>query len=160
MKREIATDSSIQIDPSWKVGIVASFYYKEQMDRLVEGAQQVFREVGLPDENVTVYAAPGSFEVPLIGAELAHSGKVDGLIGLGIILEGETHHARLLAESTTRGIADIQVQYRLPFAFEILYVNDLAQVEPRTRDPHNKGKEAAYAVLQSLSVLRAIRAAS
>lgn len=139
---------------------MASFYYKEQMDRLVAGACQVLREAGLPEAQVTVYAAPGSFEVPLIGAELAHRGLVDALIGLGIILEGETHHARLLAEATTRGIAEIQIRYRLPFAFEILYVNDLAHVEPRTRDPHNKGKEAAYAVLQSLSVLKAIREAA
>lgn len=157
MKREIVSDSSLTVDPQWTIGIVASFYYREQMERLVQGALAVLAQAGLPPANVTVYPVPGSFEVPLIGAELAHHGKADALIGLGIILEGETHHARLLAESTARCIADIQVQYRLPFAFEILYVNDLAQVEARTRDPHNKGKEAAYAVLHSLSALKAIR---
>lgn len=147
------------IDPAWRIAIVASFYYKEEMDGLVAGAKEVLREAGIPEANVAVWEASGSFEVPLIGAELAHAKAADALIGFGIIVEGKTHHARLLAENVARGIMDIQVRERIPFAFEILYVNDIAQAKERSLPGSgNKGREGASAVLHSLAELKRIRA--
>jgi 6,7-dimethyl-8-ribityllumazine synthase len=100
------------------------------------------------------HSAPGSFEVPLIGKALAESGKVDALIGLGIIVEGQTHHARLLADNASRALMDVQMEFTMPFGFEILYVNDLNQVDARL----DKGVEAALAVLFSLIELEKIKA--
>ena len=70
MKQDIHSPLPDHIEPSWRVGIVASTYHGEIIDQLVEGARAVFREAGLPAENVRVHRAPGSFEVPLIGAAL------------------------------------------------------------------------------------------
>lgn len=151
---------AIKADPDWRVGIVASYYYKEEMEGLVAGAKKTLTEAGLPEANILLHEASGSFEVPLIGAALAEAGAVDALIGFGIILEGKTHHARLLAEQVSRGIMDVQVAHCLPFAFEILYVNDIAQAQERSMPgPNNKGAEGAYAVLHSLAELKRIRAA-
>ena len=147
------------IDPAWRVGIVASYYYKEEMDSLVAGAKEVLLAAGLPKANVTVWEAPGSFEVPLIGSALSKANKVDALLGLGIIIEGKTHHARLLADQVARGIMDIQVRDAIPFAFEILYVNDIAQAQERSTGDMNKGKEGAFAVLHSLAEIQRIRGA-
>ena len=100
---------------------------------------------------------PGSFEIPLIGAALAEQGAVDALIGFGIIVEGETHHARLLADAATEGIMDTQLTYHIPFAFEVLYVKSLEDARARTTGNSNKGIEAAVAVLHSLALLKKIR---
>jgi 6,7-dimethyl-8-ribityllumazine synthase len=159
MKRDLIPPPPRQADPAWRVGIVASTYHGDIIDRLVEGARAVFREAGLPEDNVRVHRAPGSFEVPLIGAALADARAVDALIGFGIIVQGQTHHARLLAESVTRAMMEIQVRERLPFAFEILYVDDLAQARERAEGAANKGREAAHAVLHALAELQAIRRA-
>lgn len=139
-----------QADPAWRIGIVASSFYKEEMDQLIDGAGEALAAAGVPRENISVHHAPGSFEVPLIGRALAAKGTVDALIGLGIVVEGETHHARLLAEQSARGIMDVQVRYGLPFAFEILYVKTIEQARERLQ----KGEEAAYAVLHSLVELK------
>ena len=145
------------VDPSWKIAIVASMYYKEEIEGLIEGARTVFAEAGIPDANVGVFEAPGSFEVPLLGSAIAEAGSFDAMIGFGIILEGKTTHARLLAESTASAIMDIQIAYRIPFAFEILHVNDMDQARERCLGPGNKGEEAAQAVLLSLAQLRRIQ---
>lgn len=158
MKRDIQSLMPEQINPAWRIGIVASTYHGEIIDRLVDGARAVLGEAGIPEDQVYLHRAPGSFEVPLIGAALADSGAVDALVGFGIILQGETHHARLLAESVTFAMMDIQVRFRLPFAFEILYVDDLTQARERTEGTANKGREAAYAVLHALAELQKIRA--
>lgn len=123
---------------------------------MVDAAESVLVSSGIYKENISVHTVPGSFEIPLVGSALAKSGKVDALIGLGIIVEGETQHARLLAEQSARGIMDVQLQYEIPFAFEVLYVEDIEQARKRAMGDHNKGKEAAHAVLHSLAKLHTI----
>ena len=145
------------IDPAWRIGIVYSDYYKEEMDQLLQGASITLKDAGIRPENITLHRAPGSFEIPLIGATLVERRKVDAMIGLGIILEGKTHHARLLAEAVTRGIMDIQIRSGIPFAFEILYVDSLDLVRERCAPGQNKGTEGAVAVLHSLAELHALQ---
>ena len=157
MKKDTANTLPKKIDADWKIGIVASSFYKKEIDALIAGAKKVFLDAGIPKANVTVYDVPGSFEIPLIGAALAEQGAVDALIGFGIIVEGETHHARLLADAATEGIMDTQLTYHIPFAFEVLYVKSLEDARARTTGNSNKGIEAAVAVLHSLALLKKIR---
>lgn len=158
MKKSRATPGMpLDINPRWTIGIVASSFYEEEVDVLVEGAKKVLSEAGIAPENVSVHEAAGSFEIPLIGRALAEARQVDALIGLGIIVQGETHHAQLLAEQTARGIMDVQLRFGIPFAFEVLFVKDLRLAVERATGGQNKGKEAARAVLHSLAKLQSIR---
>ncbi len=157
MRRDTPSPA-VKADPQWRIGIVCSSFYEEEIAGLTEGALRTLQEAGISPDHIQVYEVPGSFEIPLIGAALAQEEAVDALIGLGIIVEGETQHARLLAEQTTAGLMQVQLAYGLPFAFEVLYVQDLAQARARSGADGNKGAEAAYAVLQSLSLLNSIRA--
>ncbi len=141
----------------WRIGIVYAPYYKEETEALVKGAKEMLLQARIAEENIPLAVAPGSFEVPLLGRALAESGKVDAMIGFGIIVQGDTHHARLLAEEVTRAMMDIQMDFTMPFAYEVLYVNDLEQARARSIGENNKGKEAAFAVLQSLVELEKIR---
>jgi 6,7-dimethyl-8-ribityllumazine synthase len=140
------------INPSWRIGIVHSSYYPEEISALIASAKHALREAGIPETNSTLHPAPGSFEIPLIGAALAESRSVDALLGFGIIVEGETHHAELLARAVTRGIMDVQLRYTIPFAFEVLYVRSL----PEARARGTRGREAVYAALHSLAEINRI----
>ncbi len=140
-------------DPSWRIGIVASTFYDAEMRALIQSAEEALLAAGTPKSNILIHRAPGSFEVPLIGQALAAAKKVDALIGLGIIVEGDTHHADLLATEAARGIMNVQMLHKLPFAFEILYVDSLADAQKRL----DKGREAAHAVLATLHELKAIQ---
>ena len=153
MKHESRIPLPAQIDPCWKIGVVRSSFYKEEMEEMTQIAKEALTAAGILASNVSVHDAAGSFEVPLVGRMLAHEKTVDALIGLGIIVEGDTHHARLLADAAARGMMDVQLRYGMPFAFEILYVDDIALARERLE----KGKEAAYAALHSLVELKRIR---
>ena len=158
MKHSTPSDLPARINPSWKIGIVASTYHGEIIDKMTEGARAFLLDAGLKPENIQLYRAPGSFEIPVIGSVLAKEKKADALMGFGIIVQGQTHHARLLAESVTKGMMDIQVQHALPFAFEILYVDDISQAVERSEGEFSKGREAARAVLHALAEIERIRA--
>jgi len=146
-----------KIDPSWRIGIVHSSYYKEEVYVMVKSAKSELLSAGIKEENITLHPTAGSFEIPLIGSVLAKNNNVDALIGFGIIVEGETHHAHLVAENVARGIMDIQLETGIPFAFEVLYVHTLLQAQERVQGEENRGKEAANAVISSLAQLHTMR---
>ena len=137
----------------WRIGIIHSSYHKEEMETMVDLTRKTLVELGVPEENVTLHAVAGSFEIPLIGAALAKAGSVDALIGLGIVVEGETHHARLIAENAARGMMDVQTTYRIPFVFEVLYVKALQDAVKRL----GKGEDAALCAVQSLAELTSLQ---
>ncbi|MEK7563022.1 MAG: riboflavin synthase [Patescibacteria group bacterium] len=129
-----------------RVGIVYSQWYPEIVDVLRASAIREFMKQGIAEGNISEHPSPGSFEIPLIGRNLAQEESVDALIALGVIVEGETHHADLIAREAARGCMDIQVHYGIPFGFEILYVDDIALAQAR----RERGEEAARAVLAVL----------
>ena len=146
------------IDPTWKVGIVAAQWHRDLLQPMIDVAVHTLVDAGLNANYVTVHDAPGSFEIPLIGAALMDD--VDALIGFGILLQGETGHAELIAQSVTQAMMQLQVTHKKPFAFEILHVQSLDQAKARAEGPHNKGFEAARSVLISLAALKRIASPS
>ena len=157
MRTDRASPSLPKADPSWRIGIVYSSFYPEEIRSLIRGAREVLLKAGVPQENISEHKVAGSFEIPLIGSALAEAKKIDALIGLGIIVEGETHHAEAIAREAARGIMDVQVKFGIPFAFEVLYVKTLADAQVRSSGENNKGAEAAHAVLHSLAHIRHLR---
>ena len=146
-----------RVSSSWRVGIVHASFYPDEVMNLVQGAERVLREAGLLQSNIRRFPVPGSFEIPLVGAALLEAKEVDALLGIGIIVEGETHHARLIAEAVAHGIMDVQLKYCAPFAFEVLFVKNIEQARARAGAMGNKGEEAAIAVLHSLAQLGPLR---
>ena len=141
------------IDASWRVAIVHALYYEEEVMAMVGTAKETLIAAGIKEENISVYSVFGSSEVPLIGAQLARTNAVDAIIGLGIIVQGETKHADDLSHAVARGIMDVQVKYGMPFAFGVVHVNDIAQARERSE----KGSECALAVLHSLAQLKRLQ---
>jgi len=139
--------------PAWRVGIVYSSFYTKEINHMLKGAIDTLKVVGMEEKNIRQYPVPGSFEIPLVGAALAKEGSIDALIGLGIIIEGETHHARLIAENAARGMMDVQTKYGIPFANEVLYVDSIVLARERL----HKGEEAAISVLHSLAQLASLQ---
>ena len=45
----------------WRVGIVYAPYYKEETESLVQGAKEMLLSAGLPEDNIIMSIAPGSF---------------------------------------------------------------------------------------------------
>ncbi len=140
-----------QVDPAWRIGIVRSSYHPDLVRALATSARAYLENAGI--RKIQEYTAPGSFELPLIGAALAKEASVDALIGLGVIVQGETAHADVIAQGAARGMMDVQTQFGIPFAFEVLLVATPEQASARA----NRGGEAAAAVLHSLAELRRIR---
>jgi 6,7-dimethyl-8-ribityllumazine synthase len=139
MRTPSSDSGPIKASPDWRIGIVYSSFYPELISVMREGAVQELVKYGIQESCITQYEVPGSFEIPLIGRNLAEKKSVDALIALGVIVQGETHHAQLIATESARGI------------MEILFVDDLGLARDRT----DKGVAAAKTVLRTLAVMGA-----
>ncbi len=143
----------ITVDPSWKIAIVRSVWHGEMTSSLVKDAVAGLVEAGIKNENIGVIDAPGSYEIPLL-CQAALEAGADGAIAFGIIVQGATHHARLIAEESARGIMDIQLRLKKPITYEVLFVNNEEDARARSIGPGAKGRLAATTFLSSLAHLK------
>lgn len=144
--------SSVKANPAWKIAIVRSMWHGDLTGALSADARAAFLSAGLPAKNVTVIDAPGSFEVPLLAKAAVEKGA-NGIIAFGVIVQGDTHHARLLADTSARALMDLQTESGVPVAFEILFVDDVKDAEKRSVGPCAKGALAAHTLLTTLAKL-------
>jgi 6,7-dimethyl-8-ribityllumazine synthase len=140
----------------WKVTVVASLYNPRLVDGLVSHFQQELLTI-CPAAQVTVHRVPGSFEVPL-GVELAAAqNHTDAIAAFGVLLQGATAHATLVAQSVTDALMQISLRHRIPVLHEILLVENEAQAVQRCVEPDlNRGVEAARAAVRMLRVVETL----
>lgn len=142
-----------------RVAIVAARFNEAVTAKLVKGAVEGLTDQGVDDEAIDVAWVPGAFEIPLVAARLADSGRYDAVICLGAVIRGETAHFELVANEAARGIADVSRRTGVPVIFEVLATETAAQAEARAGGEHgNKGYEAARTALEMAWLLDALPA--
>ena len=149
-----------QIGQRRTFALVASQYNSEFVSGLVEHARRELEAIS-PSFNILTHEVPGAFEIPLFAQEVATRGGVDAIIALGVIIEGETQHAALIAKAVTDALMRISLDQRLPVIHEVLLVKNEAQAKTRCLEEEiNRGTEAARTaanMVQTLSNLRSSR---
>ncbi len=134
--------------------IVASQYNLEFTQSLVDHAS---RELAMLEQGATtqVIWAPGSFEIPVLVKLLASQGRFDAVIAFGVLFEGETVHAALVAQAVTNALQTIAIETGVPVLDGVLLLNSPEQAQARCVDvENNRGVEAARA---AISVTRSAR---
>ena len=130
--------------------IVEARFYDNISDELLRGATQVLDRAGARYDRVSV---PGTLEIPAaiaiaLDAARRRRAPYDGVIALGCVIRGETHHFEIVANESARALMDLAVQERLPIGNGILTVENAAQAHVRARaEEGNKGGVAARAAL-------------
>lgn len=139
----------------FRIGIVVSEWNGHITSKLYEGALETLQKAGVKEENIILYQIPGAFELPLGAQWLFEKEKVDGVIAIGVVIQGETRHFDFVCSGTTQGIVDVTLKYNKPVGFCLLTDNTEQQSIDRAGGKHgNKGVEAAVTVLRMLDLKR------
>jgi 6,7-dimethyl-8-ribityllumazine synthase len=151
----MATSKSMGNEKRPRVGIVVSSYHDFVTKRLHDGALAALSAVGVTGDAVVVASVPGAFEIPQAAGRLAATGQVDGVIGLGCLIRGETPHFDFIAAAVAQGLTSASLQSGLPMAFGVLTTNSVEEALARAGEGvSNKGWEAAEAVLSMMKLFR------
>lgn len=132
-----------------RFGIVVSEWNSEITEGLYHGALDALIDCGAVTDNVIRWNVPGSFELPYGCKKLLVSEKVDAVIAIGSVIQGETKHFDFVCSATAQGIMDLNTQTDIPVIFCVLTDNTLQQAQDRSGGKHgNKGVEAAIAAIK------------
>jgi len=139
------------------IKIVASRFNATYVQGLVDHATQELHELA-PDAAISIYRVPGSFEIPVVVRELARNKKADAIIACGVIMRGETNHAKNLSRSVTDALQRIAIDSGVPVINVVLSFESEDQARERCLENRiNRGTEAARATVEIASVMSELR---
>src|SRR3954471_17019737 len=113
-------EGALVVPEGARFAIVGSRFNAFIVERLIEGAVDALRRHGAAAENLTVVRVPGSWEIPLVCARLAGSGKFDAVVALGAVIRGATPHFDHVANEVSKGVAQASMDSGVPIAFGVL----------------------------------------
>ncbi len=135
--------------------VLSSRFNEHVVERLVRGAVDALVRHGARPEHVEHVEVTGAWEMPLVAARLAASGRYAGIVAVGAVIRGETPHFDYVAGAAAQGLARVSLDHGTPVGFGLLTVDETSQaVERSGGKAGNKGAEAALAMLETVDLLR------
>jgi len=135
------------------VEIVAASWHATVMDGLVAGAVRACEAAGASHRLTRV---PGCFEIPVVAQALASRGA-RVIVGLGVVIRGDTPHFEYVCDAVTRGLTDVARVNGVAVGFGILTCDDEAQAIVRAGlagSKESKGAEATEAAIATARILQ------
>lgn len=134
-----------------RFAIIVSEWNTEITHALAEGAIKTFASHGIPDEHLSLYHVPGSFELPSAAKMILQNTYTDAVLCLGCVIQGETRHFEFICQATAKGIIDVSLEFSKPVIFGVLTTDNMEQARERAGGNHgNKGIEAAITAMKML----------
>ncbi|HEY0420034.1 MAG TPA: 6,7-dimethyl-8-ribityllumazine synthase [Acetobacteraceae bacterium] len=140
--------------PAPRLLTIQAPYYDQVVGGMRRGAERVFAEAGALHQTVDV---AGGYELPAaLRMALTQSGeRYDGFLLLGAVVKGETDHYTFICDAICNGVMQISADTGAAIGFGLLTVDTLQQALARAGDDrHNKGAEAAHALLGQVALRR------
>jgi 6,7-dimethyl-8-ribityllumazine synthase len=130
-------------------GIVVADWNAEITHALYEGCYETLIKHGAKADNIQTVQVPGSFELTAGAKMIVDRYKLDAVICLGCVIQGETSHNEYINRAVAGGLTNLSMVYGRPFIFGLLTPNTMEQAKDRAGGKHgNKGVEAAATAIR------------
>jgi 6,7-dimethyl-8-ribityllumazine synthase len=141
--------SSLPDASSFRIGIVVAEWNSEITGALHQGAREALIQNGVSEKNLHTIHVPGSFELTAGAKFMASRHKLDAVICLGCVIQGETKHFDFICQAVANGLTNLSIMGNIPFIFGVLTTDTLEQAKDRSGGKHgNKGTEAAITAIK------------
>ena len=146
---DFSTASEIPSAENFSFGIVVAEWNAEITNALYQGAYNSLIKYGAKPENIYSYPVPGSFELTSGAELLLKNKKLDAVITLGCVIQGETRHFDFICDAVANGVSNVAIKYSKPVIFGVLTTDNQQQAIDRSGGKHgNKGDEAAVTAIK------------
>ena len=141
----------------FRFGIVVAQWNAEVTNALYQGAYDFLIQHGVDSENIISVQVPGSYELTSGADMLLTVKKVNAVICLGCVIQGETRHFDFICNAVANGITQVSIKHNKPVIFGVLTTDTLEQAIDRAGGKHgNKGEEAAVTAIQMAEIKRTL----
>lgn len=138
----------------YRLGIAAARFNGELADGLLERVLVTLAAAGVKEANLAVLRVPGSHEVPWAAQRLATGSQCDCVIGLGVLIAGDTNHHEMVGESVSHALQSVALSTHIPVINGVIVVNSAEQARERCIGSINRGAEFAQAALEMAALRR------
>lgn len=137
----------------YTIGIAVAEWNSEITHALAQGALETLRQYDVKEDNIKLYHVPGSFELTTAAdLMLTNDKKMDAVICIGCVIQGETRHFDFICEAVSQGVTNVSIKHGKPVIFSLLTTNDMQQAKDRAGGKHgNKGVEGAVTALKMVA---------
>lgn len=138
-----------------RIGIVAARFNEFITSKLLNGAIDALTRHEVKEEDIEVAWVPGAFEIPLLAAKMAKSGRYDAIICLGAVIRGSTTHYDYVCSEVSKGIANVSLSNDIPVMFGVLTTENIEQaIERAGTKAGNKGFDCAVGAIEMVNLIR------
>ena len=142
-----------------RIGVVCARFNEFIVSKLLSGCEDGLLRRGVRQEDIHVAWVPGAFEIPLVAARMAKSGRYDAVIALGAVIRGSTSHYDYVCAEVSKGIAQTSLETGVPVLFGVLTTDTIEQaIERAGTKAGNKGADCAQSAIEMINLLRALEA--
>ena len=141
---------------SQRIALVVSRYNDNYVEPMLAKALEEICVIE-PNTQTEIVHAPGSFEIPFLTRQVIERRKPDAVICMGVIFQGASGHANLIANSVSDALCRISVDTLTPVIHAVLLLTNEEQAKERCLgDTMNRGIEAARAAIEVLRSAKAL----
>jgi 6,7-dimethyl-8-ribityllumazine synthase len=136
-----------------RYAIVVADWNSEITYALAQGAVDTLTKHGVSEDNIDVIHVPGTVELTYGAARIMKEERVDAVIVIGCVIQGETPHFDYVCQSVTQGVTLLNAQGKVPVIFSVLTVLNQQQALDRCGGKlGNKGVEGAYTAIRMANI--------
>jgi len=140
-----------------RFALVVSRFNELISSKLLEGALDALKRHNAKDEDIDVFWAPGSFEIPIVAKKIALQERYDAVICLGAVIRGDTPHFEYISSEVAKGIALVGLDTGKPVLFGVITSDNLEQaIERAGTKSGNKGWDAALSAIEMVNLIQKI----
>ena len=139
---------------TFRIGVAAARFNEPLVNGLLERLQAGLQAAGVKAPNIVTARVPGSHEVPWAAQALAKQKGFDCVVGLGVLIAGDTNHHEMVGESVSHALQRVALDSGIPVINGVIVVNSLAQARARCIGKINRGAEFASAALEMAALKR------
>ena len=132
-----------------RYAIIVADWNSEITYAMAQGAVETFVQHGVPEDNIDIVHVPGAVELTYGAARITKEERVNAVIVIGCVIQGDTPHFDYVCQSVTQGVAILNAQGKVPVIFSVLTTLNKQQALDRCGGKlGNKGVEGAYTAIR------------
>ena len=132
-----------------RYAIIVADWNSEITFAMLQGAIDTLLKHGVSEENIDVMHVPGTVELTYGAARIMREERINAVIVIGCVIQGDTPHFDYVCQSVTQGVAQLNAQGKVPVIFSVLTVLNRQQALDRCGGAlGNKGIEGAITAIR------------
>lgn len=147
-----------------RIAFIQACWHRDIVDRCRDSFTAEMQKLGFAADAIDFFEVPGAYEIPLHAKILAQSGRYEGIVAAGLVVDGGIYRHEFVAQAVISGLMQVQLETRIPVFSAVLTPHHFHAGEEHHQFFHNhfvvKGAEAAQACAATVGKLRALRADS